>query len=57
MPYMTNNSVCEVKYVTMGGIEMNYKKMIIEMVQGIGNEGILEYLETFIRLLIKRTEK
>ena len=36
---------------------MDYKGKIIEMVQGIENDGTLEYLETFIRLLIKRAGK
>lgn len=31
-----------------------YKEKIIEMIQGINNVGTLEYLETFIRLFLKK---
>lgn len=32
----------------------HYRKKIIEMVNGINNRSILEYLETFIRLYIEK---
>ena len=33
---------------------MKYKRKIIEMVNKVDNQGILEYLYTFIRLFLER---
>lgn len=33
---------------------MDYKRKIIEMVEKIENQGILEYLYTFIKLFLKK---
>ena len=37
-----------------GGLFMDYKKEIIEMINGIKKTGTLEYLHTFIKLFLER---
>lgn len=33
---------------------MDYKKEIIEMINGLNKDGVLEYLHTFIKLFIEK---
>lgn len=38
----------------LGDKAMDYKKLIVEMIEKIENHGILEYLYTFISLFLKK---